>query len=499
MPTQAQIELYRRLPMIFRQDLTVDGPNGRSIVLSEVMSDVQRADFEVRDPCLRWLADVREPKGVVMMPPAVPKIKRFFVQRSRGFSKTTDVAIDLAWLLTFCRRKMEGVVCAEDKEQATFLRDQFAKVVQWNEWLHSYIDVQRKAIINKHNDASIRFLSRDTASSFGITPDFVVCDEFTHWQQEEFFNSVISSYAKKEGMLIICCNAGYGCDWKWRVRENAKTDPRWYFSAPEGAAPWQSTQNLEEQRRLLLPKEYKRLWLNQWQTDTGEFVSLEEADACIDSSLRERNKAEQDGWSYVAALDYAEKVDRTVGVVGHLYNDQIIVDRMDVLAPEMTVDGVIRVEWCENWIRQIAREFGGEKGRIFFVCDKWQLLYIMQRLRMEGYFIEEFDFRSGVGNWEISHLLRQMIVHKKVSWYEGCGAIKDRSGHVWTPTGSRDDLSTELSRLSVKTIGSSRWRFEHHKGEHDDRAFALGALCRFIVLHSDPLSWDFVMPQLKPQ
>lgn len=481
-------ELYRREPSVFRSNLLVDGPDGIA-KFGTFMSPVQRADFTALDPALKYLCKVSDQK---------PAIQRFWQQRSRGYSKTTDLASSALYCLYACPHKLDAVVCAEDREQALLIREQMLKILQYNDWLYKFIDVQRARIKNKRTDATLNSLSRDTASSFGLTPELVIADEFTHWSQEQFWGSVFSSFnktASRGGVLIVACNAGWGTDWKWQVREHARTSDKWYFSAPAGYAPWYNESDIEEQRAGLTPSEFGRLWLNEWQSSSGEYVSLEEADACVNDQLKKLSATEKDGNYYVASVDYAEKSDRTVGCVGELHGGKIRIVRMDVCDPEMMPDKTMPISWVEQWMLNVQHKFGGQRGHVTFIVDPYQLKYVIQRVehRCE---IEEFDFGSGVGNYELSVILRSMIVNKRIEWYRGVGEIYDLNGKLFNPLRGRDDLCSELAKLIRKNAGNGkRWRFDHIKGEHDDRAFAVGAIARHIVKNTGGIDeWTVQQP-----
>src|SRR5690606_13538846 len=114
------------------------------------------------------------------------------------------------------------------------------------------------------------------------------CDELTHWRSKKMWEAASSSYAKKNGVLIVACNAGYGTDWQWDIRERAKKlhGKTWHFSCPMGPAPWRTQEELEEQEALLPYNEYRRLWWNEWQSSGGQFVMLEDAESCVDPKLK---------------------------------------------------------------------------------------------------------------------------------------------------------------------------------------------------------------------
>lgn len=462
--------------MYFRENLMIDATGDGLRRFGEVMEPWQKSDFEAMDPCLAWLAD---------RSPAVPKWQRFYRQRPRGHSKTGDTATSIMWLLLAAKRPLWGIAAAEDKEQAALVRDAMEKLGDDNEWLKEIIEFKNWIIMNKATGAYLQIISSDTNSSYGLTPDFTVADEFTHWSQQKFWSSVFSSFTKraKKGMLIVLCNAGAGRDWRFKVMDEARNDPRWHDSILDGPqASWITQDDLDEQRRMLPRLEFERLWMNKWQETGGEFVTLDEAQRCCSPERVMAERAPFMGLPpYIASVDFAEKKDYTVGVVLHESDRKIIVDRMDVIVP--TPETPTRVEWVEIWMRNIVERF----HNVLFVLDKYQLLGVAQRLIDEGYDVTYFDFASGNGNYELGLVLRQLIVNSMIEWYPQCGLPLD-------PVDPNDDLEHELASLVVIPYQNGRkWRFDHLQDgfHHDDRAFALGAACLHLIKLSGGFGeWD---------
>lgn len=480
----------RRDPMEFRKKLMLDTDDGL-FPLEELMEPWQEKDFKAMDPCLKYLSGHTTVK---------PYYRRFFIQRARGHSKTMDMATSLTWLLHASTKPVLGYAFAEDKDQAKLLRDAIKSLVDANRWLEETLDYKRSEVASKSNGSVLKIMSRDTASSWGITPNFVVCDEFTHWANREYWESIVSSFAKKTGMLVILCNAGTGYDWQYAAKRWAmRSRESWYHSAPKGCiAGWISKSSLREQHALLSTAAYNRLWLNLWQESGEEFVTLAEAEACRDENLSEQTKTKADGWVYIASVDYAEKEDRTIGTVLHGEDGDIIVDRMDMRCPKISGSST-KVSWVEEWMEQVQDAFGGEYGHVHFILDRYQLLGVGQTLIDKGFDIEFFDFASGVGNWQMGLILRQLIIHNRVKWYKDCGAMRNKKGEIIETQMGRDDLEMELASLVVKNYsGGKRWRFDHIQDgvHHDDRAYALGAGCKFIVENSGGFDeWDVIPHQ----
>lgn len=387
------------------------------------------------------------------------------------------MAVQACWILQAAPRPVQGLAAAADRDQAGLLGRAIADLVrQLPEWLPDLVP-QKEAIVNRRTGSRLDMLSSDVNSSWGHLPDFVICDELCHWPHPDLWYSLCSSAAKKPAcVLTVLTNAGHGTGWQWTVRETARTAPDWHFSSLHGScAPWITAAALDEQRRLLPPGVFARLWMNEWQHSAGGFVTLEEAEACRDGTLSMQSRGRR-GVSYFAAVDYAEKHDRTVGVIVHREGDRIVVDRMDVAVPHPEVP--VPVQWVEDWLAHSAAAF----PQIHFVLDEYQLLGVIQRAQGR-YSVSRFDFAGGRGNHALAMTLRNLILQRQLRWSPGCGQLPGLA--------ERDDLETELGALIVRQMGSGRLRIDHRRtaGAHDDRAFALGAACLAALRSGDGQDW----------
>lgn len=457
-----QQRLAGRNPADYRPLLRVGSPSAPRF--SQVIQPWQQRDFAALDPAWMSLAGIGAPAVIT----------RAYLERPRGHSKTTDTAVQVTWILQWSRRIVRGLAAAADQEQATLIHTAIADLVRQHPVLCPDLSVQKQTIRNRITQSELQVISSDVSSSWGQLPDFVICDELCHWSKPDLWYSLSSSAAKKPGcVLVVLTNAGIGTGWQWNLREIARTSAEWYFSSLNGPqAPWISRASLEEQRRLLPPAVYARLWENTWQHSDGEFVTLAEVAACRDGQLTRTLRGSPE-FDYVAAIDYAEKHDRTVGVVIHRDGPLVIVDRMDVVAPD--AEHPVLVQWVEDWITQTATEF----PRIRFVLDEYQLLGVLQRLSAR-FALQRFDFAAGRGNHALALTLRNLIVQRQVRWYPDCGQI--------ATSATSDDLETELAALVLRTSSGGRLRIDHRRqpGYHDDRSFALGAACLELLREQQP-------------
>ncbi|MEZ6056615.1 MAG: terminase large subunit [Planctomycetaceae bacterium] len=452
-------------PRLFRDvvRLTDDGPP-----LVDLLQPWQRVDFHAIDNAWADLAG-RSPlspntTGLITgsIASKISPLRRAYIERPRGHSKTSDTAVQITWILIAARHAVSGLAAAADREQASLIHRAIQRLADTNDELCRDLRFIEHEVKNKVTGSRLEVISSDVQSSYGALPDFVVCDELCHWSHPDLWHSLLSSAAKRPNcVLTVLTNAGTGRGWQWDVREHARVSPTWHFSSLQGPqAPWITAEWLEEQRALLPPSVFDRLWMNAWHHSDGELVTLGEAEACRDEQLQYQSAGRPDR-VYVAAIDYAEKHDFTVGCVCHRDGDFIIVDRMDVVRPTPTRP--TPVQWVEDWIADVAANF----PRVRFVLDEHQLLHTIQRFA-NRYELRRFDFGGGIGNHKLTMNLRQLLIHRHIRWYANCGTVESPHG--------RDDLETELASLLLRESKQGRVRLDHHRDgiHHDDRAFTLG-------------------------
>lgn len=467
------LQLWQKLvkvdPPAFRARLRLE-PESRP--LAEIMPPWQEESFTALDPA--W-------KTVAGLPAKTPILRRAWIERPRGHAKTTDMAVQIAWVLLATRRPIQGICAAADRDQGNLILQAVARLIAANPGLPGLLRMRASAVESRQQNARLEVISSDVGSSFGLTPDFVICDELSHWPDQRLWHSLLSAAAKRpESLLVVLTNAGVGRGWQWEARQAAQDNPAWFFTTLDGPqAPWLSPKDLDEQRAMLPPAVYDRLWNNRWQAAEGNYLTAEEVALCCDQQLQIENQATF-GRRYIAAIDYAEKHDRTAAVLMHSDGQRLVVDRLDVIAPRP--GSPVLVSWVEDWITRISAAF----PQTTFVIDEYQLLGTFQRLGRR-FSLVRFPFAGGQGNHELAVTLRRMIVHRQIAWYPGCGALADHP---------EDTLESELAELVLKQAASGRIRFDTAAGGHDDRAFVLAAAAWWAQTNSAP-RWQ--TPQRSPR
>lgn len=245
-------------PSEWRQFLRLDASQPHT--LGQIATDWQRRDLEALDAAWSHACGHNDER---------PPVRMAWLERPRGHSKTTDLAAQVSYALLHSLRSLRGYAIAADIEQAQLLTAAVANLAAANREEFEPLQIGRNRIENHATGSVLQLLGRDVASSYGLTPDFLILDELTHWpaSSESLWHSLTSSAAKRPHCVtIIATNAGTARNWQWRLRETARRNPAWHFTSLDGPqAPWLSAEDLALQRTLLPPRTFARLWLNQWQ------------------------------------------------------------------------------------------------------------------------------------------------------------------------------------------------------------------------------------------
>lgn len=368
---------YSQSPSAFRNELRVD-VDGTVQTFGKVMDQWQRQDFAALDPALLKCNGHSDVEGAVT---------RAYLERSRGHSKTTDLAVICCWLLAFANRPLRGYAFAADKDQAGLLKDAMDTVVRLNPWLTNILEVQKNQVVNvatghPGNGSRLEIFTSDVGSSYGILPDFIIADELCHWQGDgSLWHSIISSAAKRSNCLLaVISNAGFVDSWQWAVRETARTDQSWYFSRLDGpVASWLSEETLAEQRRMLPAIAYARLWENLWSSGGGDALTPDDINAAFFDDAEPMTGNEND-YLFVGGLDLGLVRDGAAIVVLAVPSGgragKIRLAENKLWRPS---GGKINLLDVEQHLLQLDERFGLQ----FVAFDPWQAEHLAQTLEAD--------------------------------------------------------------------------------------------------------------------
>ena len=371
---------YAAAPVAFRADLIVD-VDGVARRFGDVQDDWQKADFAALDPAL-MKCNGRSNSPAKM---------RAYLERGRGHSKTTDLAVMAIWSMAFASRPLKGYCYAADKDQARLLRDAMSTIVRLNPWLAGILSVESHRVVNTASGhpgegGTLTIEASDVGSSYGILPDLIIADELVHWQGDgSLWHSLISSAAKRSNcLLVVISNAGFADSWQWNVREAARIDPAWIFSRLDGPqASWLTADRLAEQRRMLPAVAYARLWGNCWSTGGGDALTPADIDAAFRDDLQPMTGSERD-WSFVAGIDLG------------LTRDCSAVVALGVGRFGSKVAGKIRLANAKLWRPTLGKKINlldverhvlalDDQYRLETVAfDPWQMEHLAQKLEADS-------------------------------------------------------------------------------------------------------------------
>lgn len=430
--------------------------------------------------------------------------RRVWIERPRGHSKTSDLALQALWALYHGKRCLRGLAAAADQDQARLLLDACNRLVMANDWLgktltgKQAIEVQRDRIINHATGSVLNVISSDVGSSFGALVDWIVVDELTHHTDnkgEQLWGSLFSTAAKKRDcLLLVITNAGSLETWQGRLREAVRNDPAWCFRRLEGPqASWLTASQLDEQKRLLPGPVYARLWLNEWQSGSGSLFDRDDIAAI--TTLNGPCLERRDGWQLFAGLDLGITKDASCLVVCgfhkgfsreipserpviHNSTIRVLADLGMVDTPARPVEyfrelGTGRLEVCyiELWkpstghrvdISAIESRIIALHKRLGFrlAIDQWQAELLSQRLRQAGVPVKAVAATPSILQEQAS-LIQDAIKERTLSMYP------------------HEELATDIVRLKLEDRGHSYRLTSPRVGEsaggtrHGDSASAL--------------------------
>jgi len=379
--------------------------------------------------------------------------------RPRGGSKSTDIAgISMVAMLTTDPAGSRSYAIAVDKDQGRLIAEAAAGFVARTPALASALTVDSYKV-TANSGSALEILAADAASTWGLKPRRVVCDEFCQWPStanaKGVWTAILTSMGKVPGAKLLCTStSGDPAHWSHGVYETALKSKAWTVQDTPGPLAWASPDFLAEQRLILPDSVYRRLHLNEWCASEDRLTNLDDVRACVtlDGPLEW-----QEGHQYVLSLDLGVRNDRTAAAVMHSERmvepggrdvvQRMVLDRIEVWAG--TRGNPVDLGAVEQWVEFTARAY---RARI--VCDPWQAIAMVQRLRSRGLQVEEFNF-SQQSNGRLAVALHTTIRDHRL-------AIPDD-----------EDLIEELVNVRLKETAPNVYRIEHDPDKHNDRAITL--------------------------
>jgi hypothetical protein len=406
-----------------------------------------------------------------------PPIGRFWVERTKGASKDSDLALCLIWLLAFTKRPLDCQVAAADQDQGDEVRKAARDVLRLNPWVAERVRVQNWKIICDATESACDIVAADVGGSHGSRPDVLFVNELSHVHdgKQDFVLTLLDNASKKpQGLVLVATNAGFAGSWQIKLREMAQDSDRWHFHVFDRPAPWVSQAEIDEAKRRSSSSRYFRLWWGRWCAGTGDALDPEDIAACTDPNARPMNGDER-GFGFVAGLDLGLTSDRSalcaLGIDGASQRSRLAACEAWSAGPNGQVDleqvrfGVLQLHW------QL-------RGNLVVGYDPWQCEYMALTLRREGVNMVAVPF-SGKNLDTMASAVLMAFRSRTITLYPD------------------PHLLADLSRLSIveKSYGY-RLQATKDKSGHADRAtaFAIAAsgIMPTIGDYSEPIHDEVV-------
>lgn len=201
----------------------------------------------------------------------------FWYTLPRGHDKTSSIARIINGCLCYSKRMVRVSVAAKDRDQAALIRLAMEKERDLNPWFGNHLIIDRYRA--KGPSGEVEILSADSKGSYGLSTDFYICDELTHWEREDFWTAIFSGQIKRTSVdgsycvFVVLTNAGFKGTWQHELllrikgcsSRNWQPDPTWYvYEAPGMLAGWMDKKQIALNRTKMPAVEAARLYDNVW-------------------------------------------------------------------------------------------------------------------------------------------------------------------------------------------------------------------------------------------
>jgi len=178
--------------------------------------------------------------------------------------------------------------------------------------------------------------------------------------------------------LLVGSNAGFGkgSSWHWHLREACRVDPLWQFGRFEGPPARMTEARLAEQRRLLTPGSFNRVWLNQWQVGGGDSFSEETIrERCVFDGPLFRTPPGYHAGGMGLDLGLEKHHAAIVVVMVDCARERVRVARVQNFRPPVYLESVY----------QAILDLGKRFGIRCLHYDPWQAQHLAERLTAKGF------------------------------------------------------------------------------------------------------------------
>lgn len=399
-------------------------------------------------------------------------VRRHFILRGRGMSKTTDVAgLALALLLTEAPKNSRSYVFAADAEQASLTRDALQGLAD-RSGLVPLVDLGARSVTVKATGARLDIMSSDGASAYGLRPWLCIVDELPMWPStgnyRNLWAAISSSIGKVPGSrLVVIGTAGPPVGLGHDVHDLAVANPQhWRTVTEPGPSPWWSAEDVAATRASLTDSEWRRLILCEFAEGDDSLTDPQAVADAIrpgDPVLPYRPSA----GPYLLTLDIGTRRDLTAAAVSHMERRTdgrvVVVDRVMSWRPSKQTGGRVDLDEVQNAIERLAREY---HAPVHF--DRMMAEQLTSNLARHGILTREYVFSSAGAN----RLARALYI-----------ALRDRALSLPDDPELIDGFTS--TRMIETTPGTVK--LSNPAGHHDDIPTVIGMAVALLSERPDAI------------
>jgi hypothetical protein len=378
-------------------------------------------------------------------------------------SRKTELAglLVLAVILLLGGRYAEGVICANDQEQAVSrCFTACCRIVEASPLLQPMAKITGDKIVFAATGSTISAIASNYAAIAGGHPTIAVFDELWAFSSERavrLWDELIPVPTRKISCRLVVTHAGFSGEGELLhslyqrglrlplVGQDLRAgDGMVMFWSHQPICHWQDERWLAAMRRDLPQNQYLRMIENRFVTSESSFVNMDKWDACVDSSWRPVifDKA-MHVW---VGVDVGTKCDSTgiVGVGFDRASKRVRLAFHRTLTPSATRP--LQFVDVEATLKELSHRFQFQR----VLVDPWQMSATVQRLVAAGLPIEEFPQTPG-NMTQISQNLYELIEGNNLVLYadDSMRLAASRAVAAETARGFRIDKAKAVHKVDV--------------------------------------------------
>ena len=392
----------------FLRGIVIESQSGPKL-FETCIKGFQRETFDDLAPALQALRDGE-----------MPKMRRFWIERTKKASKDADLAVVMLWLICFPRRPFYAQVAAANKVQAAIVKERMQHLLHWNPWLNDLVEIiqwevrSKKTLADGSPMAKMDIMSSDIAGAHGGTPNILIMNELSHVVRWEFVENLMdNARGVAQGLVIIATNAGFKGTKAEQWRNNAITSEDWCVHVLDRPAPWHDSATIREAKKLDGESRWWRLWMGKWQSGKGDAVTEDAIERCF--RLAGPLDRPEPGWIYIGGLDLGISHDHSGFVIlGANPKEQLIKTAYWKAWEPDPKTGEIFLPDVRETCYAMSRLF--KLDRLFY--DPHQAKLMAQELTQKGVRVVEMTFSTPSNLSKMATSFLQVIEGGKLECYD---------------------------------------------------------------------------------